>query len=265
MLLPFLLIAITKQFSIIGHRGIIGSFFLNHPLASPYPPPPYDPPPGPILVATPITAVPDVLKLVRKINRQHDLVFIANGDTPYFDNPRHLEHNVSMTNGLLFFGPPSPSNNNHKIVKSPFVPSYVIGRHANFLQSLLHHFELPCQVVTNYTKMDKLRFGKLCWSASMWLLCETYKSNVGEIVTNHERELIELVSEFGGDKNDIDLVLKYSEGSMEQVVPSTKLAIAEFSGRNGHLLRKQTKKEQKFHRELLHRVVELRSILLDYA
>ena len=99
----------------------------------------------------------------------------------------------------------------------------------------------------------------------MWLLCETYKSNVGEIVTNHERELIELVSEFGGDKNDIDLVLKYSEGSMEQVVPSTKLAIAEFSGRNGHLLRKQTKKEQKFHRELLHRVVELRSIFLDYV
>lgn len=237
----------------------------------------------PILVAVPAHEIPNVIDAT-PFNRRQDLVVLANC------LPSMLPAVENMTYSVLHFGVLElgqlPLTND----TSP--PTVLFGPYARFLSSLLQAYKVKIKIVSTFVELEKYALTKLLWISFMWLLCHDHddvdhndvndfkkENNAGlTVVQVHElkhdvlralvvesKPILEALlqnttrNQMHSSKDsmewDVNNIMNYLESysrSMPNAIPRKDLAIREFQGRNGILLKFRN---QPLHEALVQRVV----------
>jgi len=236
----------------------------------------HSPPGTPIYVATPASAIPELVKKTHP-ERREDLVFVCNG----------LVSKVLSSIGII-------SANEVTIVVPHFavlkvnadpvgirVPSVVFGKHAKNVSILFASAGLPVSIVKTVEQINLASSKKLLWASLMWLLTRDFDDDrpqysVGQIYSDQKlKEKLELiVSEMlpavqymaieGSNTTlsnvplKLKSVMEYLETyslSIPEARPSLDLGLNEFNERNGQFLLLDNVFHQPLHKELLRRVL----------
>lgn len=251
-LLPFLLI-LTKhdcillpslKVEVVGGNGRIGSQFMRLLGESTSCAVPRGAAPGslsrngPIFVCTPAAAWPNIIQLARNHHRQPDLVFVGNGLVPtgiVEDVTVVVPHYAILKTGAK------------PLVATGAPPTYVFGKHAEFVKNLLTSDGVGnVQILDDAKQICIVAAQKLLWGSCLWLLCHAQDPpcTVQQVHDTHRRELQALVHELWPSFSKItnskqakfEDVMQYMESysnSIANAIPSLDLAIKELSDRNG--------------------------------
>ena len=232
----------TSSFEVVG-KGRIASLFLRQEGCISVS---RDEAPGqqtkmgsPMVVATPSQAWPEIHAACDPA-RRGDLVWMGNGlpelELGGSDCTWVVPHfGVLVMDGPIVSAPTSP-------------PTFVCGKHANFVERLLRHEGLAnVEGVDNVTTLRLYAVRKLLWASCMWLLCHSHEPplTVSEVHQNEASaatlqtlvaELLPAAEALTKQTMDLAAVLVYLEQyslSMPGAIPSLTLAMAELADRNG--------------------------------
>ena len=165
-------------------------------------------------------------------------------------------------------------------------PTFIHGKHAMKLRSLLTSYDLNVKVTSSIMEIDAAAIRKLIWVSGMWLLCHDNHClhdgiNVIQVHETKHTQLYELVekelypaslellqryhpNQISGLKDakqimgSVDDVMSYLESysySMPGAIPNKVLAIEEIDQRNGILL--STSIDQPLHNALIERITKI--------
>ena len=196
-------------------------------------------PPGtPIIVATPASALDDVLAATPE-DRRDDLVLLCNGDAR--DRAAAAVGAGAaerLTAGCLFFGVPRAGAAPTFGAEAP--PTTLAGPHAAAVAALVESTGPRCAVVDDLDALEPVAHLKLLWSSALWLVCAARGCDVDVAHADHGDLLGALVAELAVEcapAVDLDGLRRYS-ASLPGVTPSRALAIDELDERNGWFLRR---------------------------
>jgi glycine/D-amino acid oxidase-like deaminating enzyme len=251
---------------VVGASGRIGSLFLREKgaMAVPRGVVPGCLSYGPIVVATPSMEWRSIYQLTEP-DRQDDLVWVGNGLLSDF------QKNATVI--LPHFGVLQPNTNAVTSDNSP--PTYVYGKHANMMATVLSRQGIPViQVIHSWHTICQLAARKLAWASCLWLLCHDPSPSFDSPLTvsqvhaqkSHEleqlvRELLPVLKELTGSNEErvgdiVSYMYSYSM-SMPNAIPSKQLALHELDHRNGVFFREI---RQPLHSQLLLRVSGIHSL-----
>ena len=246
----------------------------------------------PIYACVPATSFQNVLQNTLP-DRIDDLVWVCNGlpydmiiKSTNNNNNNYDVNDIFMTYSVLHFAVLTQQEDPKIQTKSPPPATILFGKHAKtFAETILHPHSIPTQIVSSIHEIQTHAIYKLLWISSMWLLCHSssthYDDNtpitVKQVHNNKESllkhliqdEFIPIIQEIpqlrmqnNGDSdtnkmmnmNDIMMYLRqYSFSMPDHTIPSKKLALKEFSDRNGKLFASNAKL-QPIHHKLIQNV-----------
>lgn len=225
----------------------------------------------PILVCTPATGWKNIYTITNP-ERRSDLIFVGNG-LLWFGEEEETEGTLVIPHYAI------PSVGGTTIVTNTAPPTYLWGKHAEWVEQLLKSDQcvLNTQIVYESREIQIRAVQKVLWSSCFWLLCHVQRQSpitVSQVYEEHAEILLALVQELwpeavklaqGRNANNIDnstSILRLSDTlqylqdytlSIPYAIPSLELAMAELEHRNGLLVSPQ----QRLHRALLQNVVGL--------
>lgn len=260
-------------FEVVGACGRMGSLFLRQPNAvavsrglSPGCSSPLD---NPIYVTTPSKSWKQIYNETLP-SRRNDLVWIGNGLL--------LDEFVNATVVVPHYGVLHVGNKPTTSLSSLSPPTYIYGKHARHVQSILQREGIQTtHLVKHYKDIQVHAAQKLLWASCMWLLCHSYDPPITlqQVHTEKQQDLTTLVKELlpvlenimlGQTTTTNNLVdtLGYMQAysqSMPDAIPSKELAITEIEERNGVWLEFRKSFPQPFHEYLLQNVAGYNNVL----
>ena len=190
---------------------------------------------GPIYLCVRNDDLPELLAKVPK-SRYQDLIFLQNGMILPFLQAHQLEQ---ATQGILYFavakiGAPAEDGNG----------TVVWGKWSDDLCQLLASGGIECRAVSQKDFLGAMT-EKLLWNAIFGLLCEAHHCTVGEVISSHQSEALELLSELQPIVEDYCHI--HSSPNLWQnlrdytlKIPDYQGALKELKWRNGWFLQQKS-------------------------